>query len=645
MAKKILIFSPEALLIPHISCNLVIGRTLKELGHTVRIAYCHTLGQRCVSKDSLSLPPGTPREQLSKTVCRKCSENFTALTTIYGLQPIDLRSFYPSTLYDQINGLVEPHRKDLVKITLNNIKFGYIAFHDVALAKKVSLDSEMDDETITLFQEIIVSSISLHIALSQLFQEEKFDMVIVNGQYAPNITALRTAAQFGIPGRILYNPSHMNIDRRWVEVCRTEGREVDFSLLDAWPEWQTIPLNPNFMAEVKRDIVVRCQGSGAHIYSPNRSIEAVDLRKDLNIPTDRKLLVAFTSSLDEQSAEHALFLGMERPTRPPVNELFADQVEWLRFIADEIGKRPDLYLMIRIHPREDSNKRDKGRSQHLKRLEAALAEIPPNVRVIWPRDPVSSYDLMELADVVLTSWSTAGLESARLGVPVLGAFRGLHNIPVGDFISAAETRDDYIRMIDVELNNSVEIGRILLSYRWYFVMRFAGAIWLGDVFRRHDQQNMPAFVMPSTAKELEMELFSGQPPLHDHRLNVRRALCADPALKARLEQEEMPALKSEMRDIVHFLFTGTLLNRPIQLEIRHVDNLTSPDPQPDGQALLLTSGEAMCAYRFAGQEPVHRYSPMAYRLARLCAQNQDPAGTDSGSGSESGNFPGAPASN
>lgn len=620
MSKKILIFSPEALVAPHVALNLVIGATLRGLGHSVRVAYCHSLFQRCVSKESMNLPPGTSRESVISNICRLCSDNHTQVTAAYGLPALDLRSYHEPNVYEDMTRQLRPHRGHLQGAVYNNIRFGYIAFHDVALHLKVPLDATPDEDTQTLHEETIATLVSLHNALLRLFSVEKFDMVVVNGQYGPNITALRTAAMFGIEGRILYNPAHMNIDRRWVEVCRTEGREVDFSLLDAWPEWRRLPLDADFIPEVKRDIVVRSQGSGAHIYSPRRSVDALDLRAKLNLPADRKLVVAFTSSLDEQSAEHALFLGMERPARTPVNELFADQVEWLSFIAEKMKDRDDLQLVIRIHPREDGNQRNGRRSVHLQRLETALANVPANVRVVWPRDPVSSYDLMELADLVLTSWSTTGIECARLGIPVLGAFRGFHNIPVGDFISAADSREEYLRLIDIELGRGDDIHRILLAFRWYHVMRFVGSIWLGDVIPTRDSASLPVFRMPGSARELEAEMFGGRPPIHDHRLAVRRDLCADPDIRARLEREELDALRQELRDIVHCLMTGRTADRPLRLSMRLVDGPADPEVQPEGQALLLVWPGNWCAYRLEAEEAMRRTSPMAVRLARLCAQ-------------------------
>lgn len=619
--KKILVFSPEGLVVPHVSCSLIIARTLKELGHDVRIAYCHSLTQRCVSKDSCSLPAGKTIEELKLPVCQRCSSNISMMTSHYMLPILDMRSYYVSGQYEEIKRQVDSVQdKDLLRVAFNGINFGFMAFHDVALINKARLDAPMTRSTAELLRENIVSCIVVHIILSKLFQSERYDAVIVNGHYGVNMSAFKTGEIFGAQSRVLYNAIHMNADRRFVEVCRAQSRKIDYGLIDAWPRWRSLPLSAAMVAEVTKDIVVRFKGAGAHVYSPGRSTTADDIRQELDVPVGMKLLVAYTSSLDEQNAEHALSLAMDREQRAPVQELFADQVEWLRFVASYVGGRDDLFLIIRIHPREDTNKRDKARSAHLEQLMSGLSDLPKNVRVIWPQESVSSYDLMEAADVVLTSWSTTGLESARLAVPVVGAFRGFHNIPVGDFIATAETREGYLKVIENKLKAGSTFEDVLLCFRWYFVMRFVGHLWFGDVVPQADTSGLPPFIMPAVAKELEAELFSARPALHELQLQRTEAANDEPLVRGENEAKEAEALRQEMRDLVHFLFMGEVTGRPIYLTVDRQPLSGELAAMQEGHAICSVDDDGWCAYRHGGGPTVRRYSPMAKRLALLGAQ-------------------------
>ena len=67
---------------------------------------------------------------------------------------------------------------------------------------------------------------------------------------------------------------------------------------------------------------------------------------------------------------------------------------------------------------------------------------------MWPQDPVSSYDLGEAADLVLTSWSTIGLEMARLGAPGARRVNGaISAIPQDDFMEWGSTTPAYFEKL------------------------------------------------------------------------------------------------------------------------------------------------------------------------------------------------------
>src|SRR5579859_935543 len=103
------------------------------------------------------------------------------------------------------------------------------------------------------------------------------------------------------------------------------------------------------------------------------------------------------------------------------------------------------------------------------------------MRVVWPQDPVSTFSLLEIADQVQTWGSTIGLEAARIGVPVLKLNNGDVNQPEGDFIYAASSPDDYLRLMDEALNWPPDLGRLIQAWRFYGFSRFTSSIDLRDV--------------------------------------------------------------------------------------------------------------------------------------------------------------------
>ncbi len=76
------------------------------------------------------------------------------------------------------------------------------------------------------------------------------------------------------------------------------------------------------------------------IYSPVRTGSADDLFERLKLDPHRRVLVAFTSSLDEIEANNRYLNAMHMepfPERQP----FQDQIEWLEALVAKVEASPD----------------------------------------------------------------------------------------------------------------------------------------------------------------------------------------------------------------------------------------------------------------------------------------------------------------
>ena len=106
---------------------------------------------------------------------------------------------------------------------------------------------------------------------------------------------------------------------------------------------------------------------------------------------------------------------------------------------------------------------------------AALGEtLPPNVRLVMPDDPLSSYDLMDAADVGITYGSTAGLEMMMLGKPLVTAppLPSYAYVPgvllVTETAALEATLDTALRTTP---SRDFRRGAFRFLYRYYFEMQ------------------------------------------------------------------------------------------------------------------------------------------------------------------------------
>jgi hypothetical protein len=93
--------------------------------------------------------------------------------------------------------------------------------------------------------------------------------------------------------------------------------------------------------------------------------------------------------------------------------------EWLAETLRFLAGRPGVQTVVRIHPGELL-----GAGMPSEQVvRDALPQVPPHVVLVPPDSAVNTYDLIESAHVGLVYTSTAGLEMAMHGVPVVTAGR------------------------------------------------------------------------------------------------------------------------------------------------------------------------------------------------------------------------------
>ena len=99
---------------------------------------------------------------------------------------------------------------------------------------------------------------------------------------------------------------------------------------------------------------------------------------------------------------------------------FSSMLDWLDFTIAHFAERPDLQLVIRAHPAELL-----GSVPSRQRVAVEIArrwpELPPNIRVIGPDDPINTYAVMRGCDSVLVYGTKMALELPCWGVPVIVA--------------------------------------------------------------------------------------------------------------------------------------------------------------------------------------------------------------------------------
>jgi hypothetical protein len=485
---KVLFFAPHSALWIHAFPEALVAQTLTSAGHDVLYIGCGGEYQRyCIPMNAqgLTTDSGAPDRE---SVCRRCKDLRNVIVKDFGFRAIDVSDLLDQGDRASVDTIVsQVDKTNFLDLEHNGVAAGKVALYESLLHyKKLSLGfstEEWREYLIALTNTLLTIT-----AMNRLIEKERFDSIVVyNALYSVNRAACLVAERAGM--RSIFLHAGGNISNRLQTLMVAEGHTFRFlrEMKCRWPEFATRPCPPEVAELVTNHFVELINGQHFLAYSAAKEASGRSVREKYAIPVDAKLLVATMSSYDERLAAEAIGV-----IPSPINLLFPQQVDWIRALVDHVRDRPDLFLLVRVHPREFPNKREGKKSEHALLLEGVFEQLPVNAKINWPGDNLSLYDLAEEADVFLNAWSSVGKEMALLGLPVVIYSRELVLYPPElNFIS--EDRQGYFAKIDEAIASGWRLDRVIMMYRWYALEFEYALVGISDSFSRKEGRRLSLF--------------------------------------------------------------------------------------------------------------------------------------------------------
>jgi hypothetical protein len=144
--------------------------------------------------------------------------------------------------------------------------------------------------------------------------------------------------------------------------------------------------------------------------------------------------IVFHRARRQDAEEIASRIGLDR-SRPAIGLLtnvtwdaqlhypanaFPNIVEWLVQTCEYFATRPDLQLIIRVHPAEISGF-PPSRQPILDELRKRVPTLASNILVVPPESDMSTYALMSLCNAAIIYGTKMGVELTSVGLPVIAA--------------------------------------------------------------------------------------------------------------------------------------------------------------------------------------------------------------------------------
>ena len=124
---------------------------------------------------------------------------------------------------------------------------------------------------------------------------------------------------------------------------------------------------------------------------------------------------------------------------------FPNMLEWLVETCRYFAMRPDLQLLIRVHPAEISGF-PPSRQPILGELQRRLPTLASNVIVVPPESGISTYAVMSLCNSAIIYGTKMGVELTSVGMPVIVA--GEAWIRNKGLTEDASSPEEYFRILD-----------------------------------------------------------------------------------------------------------------------------------------------------------------------------------------------------
>jgi hypothetical protein len=345
----------------------IIGVTLAGLGHRVTLAY---------------LPYGDWRKEVAPFDLRR-----HALYTRDHLKPAE-------SLIKVVN-LLDVAPAELPQILQEDIRL--VAEYDTMYTDQVE---EIDPASVLYRLRLTRDLSAAQSALAHLKQLRPDVALIPNGTILELGAVYRVARHLNIP----VTTYEFNDQREQIWIAQND--EIMRQNTDQlWADLGSTPLTGAQSEHIRKfesaRMGARLEGKAARLWQdvPAQGGDSIHAALGLD---GRPVVLLATNVLGD-----SLTLGR--------NVFSSSMAEWITRTVQYFAGRKDAQLVIRVHPGE---RLTHGPSM-VDVVQAALPELPENIRVVKPLDKVNTYDLMEFTSLGLVFTTTTGLEMGLNGIPVI----------------------------------------------------------------------------------------------------------------------------------------------------------------------------------------------------------------------------------
>lgn len=340
----------------------------------------------------------------TKTLCRPCYEPAAAMWRDMGLTLQTLGRFvtpaereaFCKLANDLPESELDAHEHLGVRVGMH-ARSGTLRYF-----ARGTLDGEPDADPIR--RRYLAAALIATTAIDRLFEAERYDVCVAHhGIYVPQGLIVELARKHGI--RIVT----WNIAYRAGSFIFSHDDTYHFTLMtEPIDAWSSMGWDSRLQSALDDYMTARRTGAKDWISYQEGSQQELDtLAAEYGIDFSKPTVAAFTNVLWDAQVFYR-------------SNAFPSMLDWIVETIRYFARRPDLQLVVRVHPAEIKNPL-RTRQKLVDELARAFPELPKNVFVIPPESPAGSYAIAAGANAAIIYGTKMGVELSYMGIPTIVA--------------------------------------------------------------------------------------------------------------------------------------------------------------------------------------------------------------------------------
>lgn len=344
-------------------------------------------------------------------------------------------------------------RDQIISFSVNGVSIGEHAF---AGALRFYARGELDNSepATNVLRRYFESALLTFYATRNLLGHGKYRVVVLNhGIYVPQGVVAETARSMGVRV-VTWHPAY----RRQCFIF-SHDETYHHSLMKESPrEWESMDWSVEQKLQIEAYLKSRWEGKGDWIrfhHAPRYSAGAIE--RETGVDFSKPTIGLLTNVVWDAQLHY------------PANA-FPNMLDWLNKTISYFARRPDVQLLIRVHPAEITGTLP-SHQPAVDEIHKAFPILPNNVFVIPPDSRLSTYVAMSKCNAAVIYGTKMGVELSATGLPVIVA--GEAWIRGKGVTMDATCEDDYFRLLDAlplptKLDDATRERALKYAYHFFF---------------------------------------------------------------------------------------------------------------------------------------------------------------------------------